>query len=638
MSSSANTIPSLPPPLTIPQLTLLLSQTQDDQLVHGSIIKHFPRHNAYLHPDAQDAHGPPFATPIGVSLFPSLFPRRLFQQALDLQTSWNELYAKVAVDEDWLQEVLGELIKEDELCSVLWDIHLRAKRARQERCGAELEQRLEMMVLRSDYMIGCERAGAGESDLLELKQVEVNTIACAGACHGNRVADMHRHFARMGRYDTDSIQPPTSSATSPERQDLKPTSDIPPQPSVYTPQNLPLNTTLPSLVSALATAHAAYGNTFYPSTTTATHPPETCILLLTQPHNINPSDEVPFSTSLWSRTPSIPTFHVVFPSPTLLTTTSLDPETGILRYTPPFGTKRYEVSVVYYRAGFQTHEYDDEDGVEARVLFESSRAIACPSVLGQLAGSKVVQSALTRREELVHFLGKTRENKNNETEKKNRNKDEMEKEKENMINNLLTATMPIHPLTSPAGLSIIFALKNSTISPSSWILKSATAEGGGHCVFGSDILSALHEMEEDEMSCGVIMKRIRAPEGVENVLVMPTQGEVWRGGVVSEVGVWGCCLFRRRDVGASGVVGGGHRGEDVASEAAGEGDGEEEGDGDDGGTAIILLNEVAGWSVRTKPADVDEISVVKGYGAFDSVVLVEDEVFVRSCEGNIRNR
>jgi len=62
-----------------------------------------------------------------------------------------------------------------------------------------------------------------------------------------------------------------------------------------------------------------------------------------------------------------------------------------------------------------------------------------------------------------------------------------------------------------------------------------------------------------------------------------------------------------------------------------------EGDGKGLGTAIIPLNEVAGWSVRTKPADVDEISVVKGYGAFDSVVLVEDEVFLRSCEENIRN-
>lgn len=531
------------------------------------------------------------------------------------------------MNEDWLREVLGELMKEDELCSVLWDIHLRAKRARQERHGVELEQRLEMMILRSDYMISC---GDGESDGLELKQVEVNTIACAGACHGNRVADMHRHFARMGCYDVDTSNQPILSAASPEQYDSKPTSDIP-TPAIYTPQNLPLNTTLTSLVSALATAHKAYTNTFYPSSATMTSPPQTCILFLTQPFNINPSDELPLSTSLWSHTPSIPTFHVQFLSPTILTTTSLDPETGILYYTPLFGTRRYEVSVLYYRAGFQTHEYDDEDGVEARVLFESSRAIACPSVLGQLAGSKAVQSALTRREDLARFLSKTKTKSKDDNELENKTKNESPRDEDkdkDIISNLLAASMPIHPLTSPHGHSIITALQNGAADPNQWILKSATAEGGGHCVFGSDILAALSEMEEDEMSCGVVMKRIVSPAGVENVLVMGG-GQVWRGGVVSELGVWGSCLFR------SGYVrvrnDGGQEEREVAAVEEGEGKG-------DGVGFELLMNDVTGWSVRTKPADVDEISVVKGYGAFDSVVLVEDEVFVRCCEENMRNR
>lgn len=35
-----------------------------------------------------------------------------------------------------------------------------------------------------------------------------------------------------------------------------------------------------------------------------------------------------------------------------------------------------------------------------------------------------------------------------------------------------------------------------------------------------------------------------------------------------------------------------------------------------------MINSEAGWSLKTKPANVDEMSVVKGYGCFDSPYLV----------------
>jgi hypothetical protein len=52
-----------------------------------------------------------------------------------------------------------------------------------------------------------------------------------------------------------------------------------------------------------------------------------------------------------------------------------------------------EVSVAYIRTGYEAGEHGDE-GIEARVRIESSRAINCPSVLAQLAGFKKVQQAL----------------------------------------------------------------------------------------------------------------------------------------------------------------------------------------------------------------------------------------------------
>lgn len=48
------------------------------------------------------------ATNAPVTLFPSPFPKACFQQARSLQQVYNELYAAIASDEDWLQDVLKE--------------------------------------------------------------------------------------------------------------------------------------------------------------------------------------------------------------------------------------------------------------------------------------------------------------------------------------------------------------------------------------------------------------------------------------------------------------------------------------------------------------------------------------------------
>ena len=48
------------------------------------------------------------ATPAPVTLFPSLFPRDCFEEAVGLQTAYNELYARVASDEIFLEGVVKE--------------------------------------------------------------------------------------------------------------------------------------------------------------------------------------------------------------------------------------------------------------------------------------------------------------------------------------------------------------------------------------------------------------------------------------------------------------------------------------------------------------------------------------------------
>jgi hypothetical protein len=85
-----------PPTLSPQQLSNLIFNIKDYQITNGMLLKH-----------GSNAHSIN-AIPVGVSSFPSLFPGSLFEEARELQTVYNKLYARVAEDEEWLFEVLEE--------------------------------------------------------------------------------------------------------------------------------------------------------------------------------------------------------------------------------------------------------------------------------------------------------------------------------------------------------------------------------------------------------------------------------------------------------------------------------------------------------------------------------------------------
>lgn len=63
-----------------------------------------------------------------------------------------------------------------------------------------------------------------------------------------------------------------------------------------------------------------------------------------------------------------------------------------------------EVTVVYYRAGYEPNHYPSQREWDARYLVEKSLAIKCPSINYHLAGTKKVQQALAKPGILNRFL------------------------------------------------------------------------------------------------------------------------------------------------------------------------------------------------------------------------------------------
>lgn len=66
---------------------------------------------------------PPYVTHAPISLFPSLFPRHLFELARRLQPTYHVLYARVAQDVEFLDRVMGAeegVGKVDDFTGQLW--------------------------------------------------------------------------------------------------------------------------------------------------------------------------------------------------------------------------------------------------------------------------------------------------------------------------------------------------------------------------------------------------------------------------------------------------------------------------------------------------------------------------------------
>ena len=83
-----------PPAVSHDQLSNLIFNIKDWQITHGMQLKYGP--------DVESIS----STPIGVSVFPTPFPKILFAYAQALQPIYNRLYAAISEDEDWLYEVL----------------------------------------------------------------------------------------------------------------------------------------------------------------------------------------------------------------------------------------------------------------------------------------------------------------------------------------------------------------------------------------------------------------------------------------------------------------------------------------------------------------------------------------------------
>jgi hypothetical protein len=100
-----NFYPEYPPDLSDAQRQNLLSNLKDWSIAHGLAVRPAP---SFVPSDLDP--GLSLATTAPVTLFPSLFPKRCFEQSLSIQTAYNKLYSAIASDEEWLKPIIEEYV------------------------------------------------------------------------------------------------------------------------------------------------------------------------------------------------------------------------------------------------------------------------------------------------------------------------------------------------------------------------------------------------------------------------------------------------------------------------------------------------------------------------------------------------
>ncbi|WVF69870.1 glutathione synthetase [Kwoniella sp. CBS 6097] len=479
--SVSTKLPEWPPATTAEQHAELIQLSSTYALSHGFTL---------LPPNSSNP--PTSAIPAPLSLFPTPFPRKLYELAISLQPVYNALYARIALDWEFLDRVMGGSVsKVDEFQGELWR---GWKKVRE-----ELVQDKQLGIFRSDYLLHEDKEGGR----LAIKQVEFNTIAASFGALSQRAGEMHRFLQRATRLYYN---------VSPHLLKLR---------------DLPQNEPLKQLAAGLAEGWEAYSAS------------EAVVLFVVQDGERNVFDQRWLEFELLERY-GINVVRRTFSE--LASIAKIDPATKKL-YLPSTepNSSPLEVAVIYYRAAYTPTDYPSAAEWDTRLLLEKSNAIKCPSMALQLAGAKKIQQVLAEPGVLEDFLlGGSRPDVGFGAGAGSLT--------QNDVDALRSTWIGLWPMDdSELGKE---ALRLANEESERFVLKPQR-EGGGNNIYRQDIPVHLKQLASEPVAQGepekkeayILMELIEPPKGLSNWLVRGGESTARKADVVSELGVYGVMLF-----------------------------------------------------------------------------------------------
>ena len=118
-----------------------------------------------------------------ITLFPTPFPRKSFENAVNVQKTFNELYAGVVKNKDWLLNIIELLSEFDpDFTGKLYDTYKKS-------VDLGIKQKLSVGLFRADYMVN-DKAG---SEYPEIKQIEFNTVSISFGGLSTKIGQAHNY-------------------------------------------------------------------------------------------------------------------------------------------------------------------------------------------------------------------------------------------------------------------------------------------------------------------------------------------------------------------------------------------------------------------------------------------------------------
>ncbi|ODV98155.1 hypothetical protein PACTADRAFT_47959, partial [Pachysolen tannophilus NRRL Y-2460] len=290
-----------------------------------------------------------------VTLFPTPFPKKEFNKAIEVQKLFNVLYVNAVKDKNWFSTILSDLANFDpEFTGKLWKTYLKA-------LDIGTVQKLSLGLFRSDYMVDSKNGGTGD-----LKQIEFNTVSVSFGGLSSKVGELHKYLNATGDYQNNGGQ------------------------YYQADEELSISESCQKLAEALSQGDYYYNGQIKGDTNTV-------ILFVVQPNERNCFDQRLLEYALL-KTHGIKSIRLTLEEIGLKTFTDKETKKLYIKET------NAEISVVYYRSGYSPNDYPTQACWDSRLDLEISKAIKCPSLSTQLSGAKKIQQLLTVEKIVRNFL------------------------------------------------------------------------------------------------------------------------------------------------------------------------------------------------------------------------------------------
>ncbi|XP_050552383.1 glutathione synthetase [Spodoptera frugiperda] len=479
--SQARFASCIPLPIEHKALVTVIEKARDWGLMHGVAMrdkKHFNKDVIQVAPFV---------------LLPSPFPKTEFEKAVELQPILNELMHKVAHNDEFLEHTLQNALQVDEFTKSLYDIWVKVR-------NEGITQPISLGMLRSDIMLESrcphtENQCAKHTPYCSWKQVEINSIASGFGHLGPVSREIQRikylQSVSLGLFRSDYLMQNTESNKIKQVEFNTVassfgamTSFLPTMSRYILRQlghpdlikNMPENKALSGLCSGITDAYDLFGV------------PDAVILFVVEEVSYNICDQ---------------RFH----------------EFEIAEKRPDIMIHRKTLNEI-----FEETSLNDKKQL---ILIILSRAIKCPSIQYQLAGTKKVQQALASPGVLEKFMGSGPST--------------------SRVRDIFTGLYSLD-FDENGERAVEMGLKDAE----KFVLKPQR-EGGGHNVYGAEVREALQRMRHSrERAAYILMERILPP------LVNDRPGATMPPPVVdlvSELGIFGVIIgtnekiFHNRQVG-----------------------------------------------------------------------------------------